>query len=244
LETTASEKEEKCKFLVIIFSFIFIFLSIFILVILLFHAKRIAVTEGLVEEVAGNLKKIKDRIKTPSYNLKVSEVSNDDYKIGAENPKIIFIEYVDLNCEFCAKYHNSMKEVLKSFPNEVSLVVRHAPIKEGSVDLALVSECMGEQGVFWEFLNAAFAEERTSNFIEEFSKSNSIDKEKLEECFTTKKYQGKVEGNMKEAENTYLEGTPHTIILLSDGRNFLLQGFHETSKLKRLVEIFIFELEG
>lgn len=93
----------------------------------------------------------------------VTPVTVDDYYRGPDNPRYTFIEYSDFDCPFCARFHESMIEVMAT-TSDVGWVYRHFPLEQIHPDargVANVAECVGENGTnddaFWEFTDAYFS---------------------------------------------------------------------------------------
>lgn len=79
---------------------------------------------------------------------------------GNPDAKITIIEYSDLECPFCKRFHVTMEQVLATYGNDVRVVFRHFPLdslhKKARTEANAV-ECAGEQGKFWEFIDGIFA---------------------------------------------------------------------------------------
>lgn len=79
---------------------------------------------------------------------------------GNPNAKITIIEYSDLECPFCKRFHATMEQVLATYGNDIRVVFRHFPLdslhKKARTEANAV-ECAGEQGKFWEFIDGIFA---------------------------------------------------------------------------------------
>jgi protein-disulfide isomerase len=85
-------------------------------------------------------------------------VDETDHVRGPADAKITIIEYSDLECPFCERFHPTMEQLIKEYPNDVRWVYRHFPlaIHPGARAKSHAAECAAEQGLFWEFTDTLF----------------------------------------------------------------------------------------
>lgn len=78
---------------------------------------------------------------------------------GNPNAQITIIEYTDLECPFCKRFHQTMQQVLATYSDDIRVILRHFPLdslhKKARTEANAV-ECAGEQGKFWEFVDGIF----------------------------------------------------------------------------------------
>lgn len=97
-----------------------------------------------------------------SIESSISTDVSEEYIRGAQDARIIVIEYSDIECPFCARFHTTMKEVLETYPDDVAWVYRHFPLDQihpNARKAAATVECIGEQkggDAFWKALDAMF----------------------------------------------------------------------------------------
>jgi hypothetical protein len=75
--------------------------------------------------------------------------------IGSTEPRVLLVEYSDMNCQFCKRVHTTLKEIIAE-NTDVAWVWRHFPILQNSDYKAIAAECvLKDQGneAFWEFIN-------------------------------------------------------------------------------------------
>lgn len=101
--------------------------------------------------------------KLDNEKIKLSPLSEKDHVRGDRNAQVVIIEYSDLQCPFCQRFHGTMNEVMRGYkPEQVAWVFRHFPldsIHQNARPLAEASECAYELGgdkKFWEFIDALF----------------------------------------------------------------------------------------
>jgi len=91
-----------------------------------------------------------------------TEVLAPDYamSLGSEDARVTLVEFFDPACETCAVFHQSVKELMARYPQQVRLVMRYAPFHHGSEDVAKMLEAARLQGKYWEALEVMYATQR------------------------------------------------------------------------------------
>ncbi len=83
---------------------------------------------------------------------------------GAQNQKIILMEFSDFQCPFCAKAHDTVQEFIDARQDRVTLVYKHFPlinIHDQAQAAALASWAAGNQNQFWEFHDGLFKDQKS-----------------------------------------------------------------------------------
>lgn len=78
---------------------------------------------------------------------------------GSKDAKVTIVEFLDPACETCRQFYPFVKNILKSKPGKVNLVVRHAPFHQGSDVMVLILEAAKEQGKYWQTLEVMLKEQ-------------------------------------------------------------------------------------
>lgn len=87
------------------------------------------------------------------------EYSSSPYK-GAQDPKIIIVEYSEFQCPFCKQVVPTENKILETYPNDVRLIFKQFPltsIHPYAQKAAEASLCAKNQGKFWEYHDKLFA---------------------------------------------------------------------------------------
>ncbi len=104
----------------------------------------------------------------------VLAIKTDDHVNGDPTADLIIIEYTDLECPFCMRFHDTMLQVLAEYEKtgKIAWVHRHFPLSAIHSDAekyAEGSECVYEQGgnaAFWKFADAIFSTEKSGGRVD------------------------------------------------------------------------------
>ena len=99
-----------------------------------------------------------------AVEVDIPAVSDQDHILGNLNAPVKLIEYSDLQCPFCGRFHPTMQRVVKEYGDQVAWVYRHFPLESihpNARPLANASECaanLGGNDSFWKFVDAVFGQ--------------------------------------------------------------------------------------
>jgi len=74
--------------------------------------------------------------------------------IGRADAPVTIVEFFDPACESCRAFHPTVKQILAEHSNDVRLVVRYAPLHNGSEEAVRILEAARLQGKFEAVLEA------------------------------------------------------------------------------------------
>lgn len=147
------------------------------------------------------------------------KVAKDDHVRGAKNAKVTLIEWSDFQCPFCSRFHDTIQQVLQAYPNDVQVVYRHFPldsIHPAARPAAEASECASEQGKFWEYHDALFANQAGLSggvaFLKSVAGQIGLDQKKFDKCVDEKKYANVVEQQYQDGIAAGIQGTPGSFL--------------------------------
>lgn len=181
-------------------------------------------------------------------NLKA--VSKDDHIRGDRNAKVMLVEYSDMECPFCKRYHPTVKQTVEQYKGKVAWVYRHFPLSfhANAQKQAEATECAADVGgndKFWEYLDKIF--ERTTaggtgfalDQLVPLAKELGIDEGKFKSCLDGGKFTAKVQKDLQEGQEAGVDGTPGTILVRNDGKKVLVPGAVPDTELKSEIDALL-----
>lgn len=177
----------------------------------------------------------------------VRPVDASDHIRGPQNAKVTLIEYSDLECPFCKKFHPTMQQLLSEYPNDVRWVYRHFPldaIHSKARKEAEATECAGELGgndKFWAYIDRLFEVTPSNNGLDptellKIAETVGLNRAQFESCLNSGKYAKHIQDDLDDAQTAGGQGTPYTVVLAASGEKFPLSGAQPYSAVKQLVE--------
>lgn len=166
----------------------------------------------------------------------VPKVSKDDHVRGDRNSRIVLIEYSDIECPFCKRFHPTALKIYQDYNGKVMWVYRHYPLAfhANAQKEAEAVECANELGgedLFWKYLDAVY--ERTTSNGTGFALDKlvplavelGINEAKFKECLDSNKYAAHVKDDMDGGSKAGVTGTPGNILLdTKTGKTNLIPG--------------------
>lgn len=95
---------------------------------------------------------------TNDTTVKLAPVTAEDHVNGDINAPIKIVEYSDIDCPFCKRFHSTLEQVKALYGDKVVWVYRHFPITQlhpDSFNKSHATECVAELGgndKFWQYL--------------------------------------------------------------------------------------------
>lgn len=172
----------------------------------------------------------------PTANV---EVKDTDWVRGKKDAKVTIIEFSDIQCPFCTRHHNTMRQVVDAYPDDVKWVFKHFPldsIHPYARKAGEASECAGDQGQFWPYLDHLFENQAKINteYLSQAAVDIGLDKAKFDSCLSSGKFKGKVETDYQQGMAAGVRGTPGNII---NGQ--VISGAVPFESLKTTIESFL-----
>ena len=159
---------------------------------------------------------------TPSGDAGPS-VTADDYIRGNPNAPITIVEYSDLECPFCKRFHSTVQQALAEYGDQVRWVYKHFPldaIHSKADKEAEAAECAGELGgseKFWAYVDRVYEITPSNNGLDlnllpQIAKDLGLDQKAFENCLNSGKYAEKVEKQYQEGIRLGVNGTPGSFV--------------------------------
>lgn len=143
--------------------------------------------------------------------------TENNFSIGAEQPKLTIVKFSDFTCPYCQEMSIKLREVLKRHPNQVRLIYKDYPVvNEEGLDFALAARCAGGQNrvFFWLMHDELFNLQGLLNLedLVELAEPMGLNKSEFAACLDNQEYLEDIKKDAQEAEDLGVIATP-TIFL-------------------------------
>ncbi|MDO9399463.1 MAG: thioredoxin domain-containing protein [bacterium] len=151
---------------------------------------------------------VNQKFKTTNKTYQIS--TQDNFWLGASEPKITIIEFADFACPFSKNSYPNIREISLKYKDQVKIVFKDYPIREESILLAMAGRCAGEQGLFWLMHDKLFQNQgiKTDQQLIALANQLGADINKFTDCLTKQKYLQKIQKDFEEGSSLNLAGTP------------------------------------
>jgi protein-disulfide isomerase len=173
--------------------------------------------------------------------IAIQPVSDDDWIKGDKNAPISIIEFSDIDCPFCQRFHETMQQVVDEYDGQVNWVYRHFPLASlhpNASKKSEATECVGELGgndKFWQYLDKLFAESTPVADLATSASSIGINQDDFQECLDSGRHTAKVKDHINQAQAAGGRGTPHSIIVV-DGQTVPIQGAQPFAQIQQMLD--------
>jgi len=178
----------------------------------------------------------------------IKAVNSDDHIRGNPDASVKIVEFSDLECPFCKRFHATMQQVVDEYEGKVAWVYRHFPLDSLHSKAraeAEATECANELGgndAFWTYLDKVFEITPSNNGLDldqlpQIAEDIGLSKAKFEECLSSGKYAQHIEDDYQDSLASGGTGTPYSVIIAADGSTTALSGAQPFSAIKSLVDL-------
>ena len=164
-------------------------------------------------------------------------VSHDPARVRG-NPKapIAIVEFSDFQCGFCQRVTPTLRLLMAKYNGQVSLAYRDFPLREIHPQAQLAAEasrCAGDQGKFWEYHDALFANSSKLDkaSLSEHARALQLDGPRFDACLDSGKFKDAIEGDIKDAEQAGVSATPAFFV-----NGVLLEGAQPIAAFEKLID--------
>jgi protein-disulfide isomerase len=139
--------------------------------------------------------------------------------LGADSAPVTIVEFADFQCPFCRAAESTLKAVRQKYGNRIRLVFADFPLgfHIHAMQAANAARCAGEQGKFWQYHDALFADqtELASADLKATAKKLALDGPRFEACLDEGRYDDAIKKDAELGRKLEVTGTPTFFI---DGR--------------------------
>ncbi len=135
------------------------------------------------------------------------------------------VEYSDLECPFCKRFHPTMQQVVKEYDGKVQWAYKHFPLASlhpKAAREAEATECAAKQDKFWDYTDAIFERTPSNNKLEDSelfvaAADVGLDVDAFTECLESGETSDIVTTDLAEAQALGGTGTPFSVIIDENG---------------------------
>lgn len=131
---------------------------------------------------------------------------------NVESPIVTIVEFSDFRCGFCGTFAlETLGRVIENYGDRVQVVYRDFPVlSPESINAALAAGCADDQGQFWQFHDAMFANQEALGEALYMSTAEELglDMETFTTCYEESHHEDNVRVDAAEAQQLGVTGTP------------------------------------
>ena len=145
-----------------------------------------------------------------------SQAAGDHPQRGGDNAHVTIVEYSDFQCPYCRQEESRLRTVLKKYGDQVRLVYMDFPLPfhQQAMEAALAARCADEQGQFWAYHDALFADSPglSTVALKTTAAQLGLDPLTFDRCLDERKYEDAVVADRTQGERAGVRGTPYFIV--------------------------------
>ena len=168
--------------------------------------------------------------------------TSDAPSIGPEDAPVVIVEFIDLQCPFCAKVETVLQRIRVIYGDKVRFVFRHDPLSfhPNAEKAAEAAVCANAQGKFWPFHDAVISDndKLPREKLERRAAAAGIELQGFKDCLDSSKAERQVRSDLKLVGRYGVRGTPTFFI---NGR--FLTGSQSFEKFARIIDEELDDLE-
>jgi protein-disulfide isomerase len=181
----------------------------------------------------------------------IRSVNASDHIRGNPEAPVKIVEFSDLECPFCKRFHETMQTVMAEYGKDgkVAWVYRHFPlttIHPKALKEAEASECaatLGDDEKFWAYVDRLLEITPSNNGLDltqlpQIAQDIGLDRKRFEACLTNSAdtYAQRLEADYQDAVSSGGTGTPYSVAIAPNGKKFVISGAQTYAAVKQIIE--------
>lgn len=186
----------------------------------------------------------------PATAKDLDPITKDDWVKGNANARYALVEYSDIDCPYCQRFHPTAEQMVSEYEDQVMWVYRHFPLDSLHPDArrkAEATECAGKIGgndKFWAFLDEANAQGSTvgADKMADIAVKVGLNASAFNSCYDKGETKDLVDADYASGIKAGIQGTPGNILLdIQTGETLVLAGAVPFDMLKTSLDTFMKE---
>ena len=134
--------------------------------------------------------------------------------LGNKNAPITIVEFSDLQCPFCNRFHPVVKDVIKAYPDKVRGIIKNFPLPfhSNALPAAKLALAANLQGKYFEMVDLLLQNQASvaDDKVKEYAKQLGLNYNKLMDDYKNKdaQFQKMIDDDKALAEKVAVQGTP------------------------------------
>lgn len=184
----------------------------------------------------------------PSQQISIKPITSEDHVRGDLNTaEVVVVEFSDLECPFCKRFHPTMQQIVEEYDGQIAWVYRHFPLDSlhpKARKEAEATECANELGGndgFWAYLDRLFEITPSNNGLEasqlpQIAEDVGLKRAEFESCLESGKYAQVVADDLTDAQTAGGSGTPYSVAITKDGQKIPISGAVPLAQVKSIID--------
>ncbi|MFA5934191.1 MAG: DsbA family protein [Candidatus Paceibacterota bacterium] len=179
--------------------------------------------------------------------ITIKAVTSGDHILGDINAPILIVEYSDLECPYCKRFHSTMHDVVDAYQGKVAWVYRHLPIDSLHPKARLeaeATECaekIGGNDAFWKYIDKVFAITPSNNQLDlaelpKIAEQIGLSKTAFTTCLNNGTFEAKIAQAIVDGAEAGIDGTPLSFILTKTQSPVMIQGAQSFDYIKQQID--------
>ena len=142
------------------------------------------------------------------------EIGYDPARVrGGPKAPVTIVEFPDFQCPYCKSAQATLNDLLIKYRGQVKLAYRDFPLRSLHPQAQTAAEagrCAGEQGKFWEYHDALYADQKrlSQSDLLDTARRLSLDDKALASCLASRRSRAQIEQDVQEGTKAGVAGTP------------------------------------
>ncbi len=142
------------------------------------------------------------------------EVGYDSARVqGNPDAPVTIVEFSDFQCPYCKKAAGTLNDLLAKYDGKIKLAYRDFPMRQLHPQAQLAAEasrCAGEQGKYWEYHDALYADQSKLDApgLTAAALKLGLDEKVFQACLASGKFKAQVEQDLQDGTRAGVTGTP------------------------------------
>jgi Na+/H+ antiporter NhaA len=159
-----------------------------------------------------------------------------DHIRGPVDAPVTLVEYGDFECPFCGQAEPVVRDLVRTYGNDLRFVFRHLPltdVHEHAATAAEAAEAAGEQGRFWEMHDRLMDRQASLIYpdLMRYAAELDLDVDRFGEDLRSRRHTARIHRDVRSADASGAAGTPTMFV---NGRRH--QGAHDVEALAAAIE--------